>query len=168
MLRTASHQPVRTRTMAREWMTMKLTIIKIASVGLLVGSFVIPARADWFNYVVRTSGLGWSDGYHAYDQCPPRHSKHPFALPGYGGSAAPHAPYYFEQPDLPPEPLPSAPAEVPPSGPGLRGPESPMNSTQPDPQARYKPRSRYFEALQRESQSPEQLQARRPANSPPF
>jgi hypothetical protein len=163
---------VRTRTTTGEWMTMKLTIIKIASLGLVLGSMVLPARADWFNYVVRTSGLGWSDGYHAYDQCPPRHSKHAFALPGYGGgSAAPHAPYYFEQPghsqqqsDLPEAPLPSAPA----NGPALRSPESPMTSTLPDPQARYKPRSRYFDALQRETQSPEQLQARRPTNAPPF
>jgi hypothetical protein len=154
-------------------MTMKLTIIKVASLGLVLGSFVLPARADWFNYVVRTSGLGWSDGYHAYDQCPPcqrgHHPiKHPFVLPGYGGSAEPHAPYYFEQPDLPAEPLPSAPANAPATGPALRGPESPMTSTLPDPQARYKPRSRYFEALQRESQPSEQLQARRPSNAPPF
>lgn len=146
---------------------MKRTIIKVASVGLVFGAFALPARADWFNYVVRTSGLGWSDGYHAYDQCPPcerGHARHSFAQPGYGAaSAAPRAPYYFERPDLPPEPLPSAPA----NGPALRGPDGPMTSTLPDPQARYKPRSRYFEALQRETQ-PEQLQARRPTNAPPF
>jgi hypothetical protein len=147
---------------------MKLMIIKIASLGILLGVTALPARADWLNYVVRTSGLAWSDGYHAYDQCPPKKGhlpiKHPFALPGYGQSVEPHAPYYFEQPDLPQAPLPSAPNNVP----ALRGPESPMTSTLPDPQARYKPRNRYFEALQRESQPAEQLQARRPANAPPF
>ena len=46
---------------------MKLTIVKIASVGIILGVSVIPARAEWLHYVVRTSGLGWSDGYHAYD-----------------------------------------------------------------------------------------------------
>lgn len=152
---------------------MKRTFIKIASLGILLAGATLPARADWFNYVVRTSGLGWSDGYHANDQCPPKKGhlpiKHPFALPGYGNSAAPHAPYYFEERDLPSAPsateqLPSAPANAP----ALRGPDSPMSSMLPDPQARYKPRSRYFEALQRESQPNEQLQARRPANAPPF
>jgi hypothetical protein len=156
-------------------MTMRRTFIKIASLGILLGAVVLPARADWFNYVVRTSGLAWSDGYHAYDQCPPKKghcsSKHPFTLPGFGASSAPHAPYYFEERherDLPASPaqeqLPSAPTNAP----ALRGPDSPMSSTLPDPQARYKPRSRYFEALQRESQPAEQLQARRPANAPPF
>lgn len=149
-----------------EGMSMKRTIIKITSLGILLGAIVLPARADWFNYVVRTSGLAWSDGYHAYDQCPPckrPSSMHPFASPGYGQSER-HAPYYFEERELPSAPLPSAPENAP----ALRGPESPMNSVLPDPQARYKPRSRYFEALQRESQQPEQLQARRPANAPPF
>lgn len=152
---------------------MKRTFIKIASLGILLGAVVLPARADWFNYVVRTSGLAWSDGYHAYDQCPPKkgHSpKHPFVLPGYGQPER-HAPYYFEERqerDLPSAPVQDQQPSSPANGPALRGPDSPMSSTLPDPQARYKPRSRYFEALQRESQPAEQLQARRPANAPPF
>jgi hypothetical protein len=154
-------------------MTMRRTFIKIASLGILLGAVVLPARADWFNYVVRTSGLAWSDGYHAYDQCPPKKGhfpQHPLVLPGYDKPER-HAPYYFEERqerDRPSasaqEQLPSAPTNAP----ALRGPDSPMSSTLPDPQARYKPRSRYFEALQRESQPAEQLQARRPANAPPF
>lgn len=152
---------------------MKLTTVKIASLGLVLGAATLPAQAEWLNYVVRTSGLAWSDGYHAYDQCPPcqKHGhwpiKHSFVLPGYPSSSGPHSPYYFEeqaQPAVSPtpaaEPLPNAPAER-------------SNLLLADPQARYRPRNRYFEALRGESQGtlPSQAdtqQARRPANLPPF
>lgn len=30
------------------------------------------ARAGWLNEWGRHLGIGWSDGYHAFDQCPPR------------------------------------------------------------------------------------------------
>ncbi|QDU28497.1 hypothetical protein ETAA8_35980 [Anatilimnocola aggregata] len=162
---------------------MKQTIVKIGTLGLLLCTTTLPARADWFNYVVRTSGLGWSSGYHAYDQCPPRPThghfpiKHPFAMPGYemhsGLSSGAHAPYYFEeQAPSTPQPAPT-PAEPLPSA-----PSGPMSERLPDPQARYQPRSRYFEALQAEQQQayPQQTatrpqetrQARRPSNAPPF
>ncbi|WP_425613715.1 hypothetical protein NA78x_003554 [Anatilimnocola sp. NA78] len=161
---------------------MKQTIVKIGAFSLLLGATTLPAQAEWFSYVVRTSGLGWSDGYHAYDQCPPKSScghfpiRHPYALPGYGVNNAyssGHAPYYFEeqvpagaaQPTPAPQ-LPSAPAE----------PAS--NRLLPDPHASHKRRSRYFEALQAEQQQayPTQTatrpgefrQAQRPANAPPF
>ncbi len=146
---------------------MKLTIIKTASLGILLGISTISSAADWLNYVVRTSGLGWSDGYHAYDQCPPCQRGHfpikpPFALPGYGAAQGPHAPYYFE------ETLPAAPAQP---------ATAPLSDLLPSPQARYNPRSRYFEALQAQSfaseqgieaRQTEQQQARRPAIAPPF
>lgn len=145
---------------------MKRTIIKVASLGILLGMLVLPARADWLNYIVRTSGLAWSDGYHAYDQCPPkRHcQQHSIAAPSYGGSApASQAPYYFEQNnDVPAEDLPSAPAVGPRNAPAL-------NPQLPNPQAQYKPRSPYFQALERGvQQQPQHMQARRPANAPPY
>ncbi len=148
---------------------MKLTIINVASLGILLGSFAIPAHAEWgLNYLVRTSGLAWSDGYHAYDQCPPRKAcqQHFFALPGYSGAptAAQHTPYYFEQNNNEPAVhLPPAPVTGPANTPAL-------NPQLPNPQAQYKPRSRYFQAVEQglSAQQPQQLQARRPANAPPF
>lgn len=146
---------------------MKLTIIKIASLGFLLSCTALPARAELLNYLVRTSGLAWSDGYHAYDQCPPKKPchQHFFALPGYGASPthAQHTPYYFEQNnDAGDADLPAAPAAPPSNAPAL-------NPQAPNPQAQYKPQSRYFQALERgmQMQQPQQ-QARRPANAPPF
>jgi len=163
---------------------MKQTIVKIGAFGLLLGVVTLPARADWLNYVVRTSGLAWSDGYHAYDQCPPKSScghfpiRHPFTLPGYGMgsgySSSAHAPYYFEE-QLPAGSTPTSPT---PAQPLPSAPSEPQNERLPDPQASHKPRSRYFEALQTEQQQayPTQTatrpsgvrQAQRPANAPPF
>lgn len=153
---------------------MKLTLIRFASLGLVLGLAVVPARAEWLHYLVRTSGLAWSDGYHAYDQCPPRKQAHhfPVRVPGYGGGYEPRAPYYFEEslPSAAPE-LNSAPAQ------GEQLP-APMNSREPDPQARYQPRNRYFQALEAEARGglptqPLQMEARRPApprqpSRPPF
>jgi hypothetical protein len=142
-----------------EWTTMQRIIFAAAALFAVVASFATPCRADLFNYVVRTSGLGWSDGYHACDQCPPRRHHahgHHFALPSWGASQEPHAPYYIEEPAhraAPVEQLPSAPADV--------------DSRAPNPQARYQPQSRYFQALQAEQQG-ETLQARRPVTRPPF
>ena len=144
---------------------MKLTFIRFASLGLVLGLSVVPARAEWLNYLVRTSGLAWSDGYHAYDQCPPRQTAHHFPIraPGHGSSYEPHAPYYFEEtlPNSRPE-LNAAPAQ----GETLP-PAPPMDSRAPDPQARYQPRNRYFQALEAEARGglptqPVQLEARRP------
>jgi hypothetical protein len=142
-------------------MTMKLTITKFVSLGILLGLSVVPARADWLNYVVRTSGLAWSDGYHAYDQCPPKKHchQHAFTLPGYGKSyASPqHEPYYFElNNNQPAEMLPQSPAEA-----------APAKSTLPNPQAQYKPQSRYFQAIEQNAQS-QQLQARQPGPARPY
>jgi hypothetical protein len=152
---------------------MKVTLIRIATLGFVLGFSVVPARAEWLNYLVRTSGLAWSDGYHAHDQCPPRHRAHYFGWPGssYGGYA-PAGPYYFEESNYNPtvEPSPT-PAEVLPSAPS--GTYREMS-----PQARYQPRSRYFQALEAEARGavpgqPAQLEARRPqpyhpSNRPPF
>lgn len=156
---------------------MKLTLIRCAALCLVLGCAVGPARAEWFNYLVRTSGLAWSDGYHAYDQCPPKQKAHHFPLrttgvsSGYGSQQ--HAPYYFE------ENLPGSKSEInaqPAHGETLP-PAPPVNSRAPDPQARYQPRSRYFQALEAEARGglptqPVQMEARRldrqPASRPPF
>jgi hypothetical protein len=162
---------------------MQLTTVKFVSIGLVLGAS-FTARGEWLNYVVRTSGLAWSDGYHAYDQCPPCQKshwplQHSFTLPGYSSYGAPRSePYYFEERAVPhglpnpateaprSEPLPSAPAEAAPAN-------SSHNRMLPDPHARHQPRSRYFDAIRAESQGTElrQLetqQARRPSNLPPF
>lgn len=147
---------------------MKRHTIAVAALAILLGSFALPARADWFNYVVRTSGLAWSDGYHAYDQCPPKKQchQHFFPLPAHGASAnVPHEPYYFEKNESTAAPLPPAPTEANP----LNSPHNtaPRNSTLPNPQAQYKPRSRYFQALEQNAQ-PQTLQARQPALARPY
>ncbi len=50
---------------------------------ILVLATAASAQAGWFNGLGRHLGLGWSDGYHACDQCPPqRHSS--FAIPPGG------------------------------------------------------------------------------------
>ncbi|WP_254513455.1 hypothetical protein [Anatilimnocola floriformis] len=143
---------------------MKRTIIKAASLGLLLGALALPARADWLNYIVRTSGLAWSDGYHAYDQCPPKQKPfHQYSvMPGtttYGNSHAPaHEPYYFELNNKQQE------QEAIPTPAGML-PAAPQ-TTAPNPQAQYKPRSRYFQALEQNTQQP--LQARQPATTRPY
>jgi|GEM_PF-2888839 len=141
---------------------MKLTFIKVASL-LLLGAFTLSARADWLNYVVRTSGLAWSDGYHAYDQCPPKKHchQHFFQLPAYGPRYfAPQEPYYFELNNKQQE-------ETLPSAPAVNSPAPALPSSAPNPQAQYKPRSPYFQALEQSAQ-PQQLHARQPAAARPY
>jgi hypothetical protein len=146
---------------------MQRTLFTAAALAAMLTGLTTPCRADWFNYVVRTSGLGWSDGYHAYDQCPPtRHhlsGRHPHAFPTWGTPTERIEPYYFEEPSYqsapPAEELPSAPADA--------------NPRTPSPQARYQSQSPYFQALRAEQQGglpgqPTTLQAHRPQNRPPF
>ena len=141
---------------------MKLTIIKVASLGLLLGVFALPARAEWYDYLIRTTGLGWGNGYHAYDQCPPKRPLYPnaYSAPGCNNVAGPsHEPYYFELNNKQQEEvLPTAPAN----------PAQPTPASMaPNPQAQYKPRSRYFQALEQNMQ-PQQMQARQPGPARPF
>ena len=140
---------------------MKIIFSRVASRGLLLGALVFPARADW-HYLIRTSGLGWSDGYHAYDQCPPKKPLHQhFVLPGNSYAPPPHEPYYFElnNKQQETEMLPAAPADN-------SAPAAPTPAAAPNPQAQYKPRSRYFQALEQNSQQP--LQARQPGYVRPY
>jgi hypothetical protein len=159
---------------SREGKTMKLKFVQFASLGIVLSLSALPARAEWLHYLVRTSGLAWSDGYHAKDQCPPRQHHFPIRLPGaspgYSASYEQHPPYYFE------ETLPSTtgqPDGSPTESPAMQSPQAPLNPRAPHPQAHYKPRNRYFEALEAESrgglpQQPVQMEARRPAFSPPY
>jgi hypothetical protein len=158
---------------------MKLTLIRFAALGLVLGWTVVPARAEWLHYLVRSSGLAWSDGYHAYDQCPPKQAHHfPIRVPGYSsnswGNCERPGPYYFEETQPTGPELNAAPAQ----GETLP-PAPPVDSRAPNPQARYQPRNRYFQALEAESRGgmpaqAVQLEARRPdsprqpANRPPF
>lgn len=54
---------------------------------ILVLATAATAQAGWLNSLGRHWGLGWSDGYHACDQCPPRRTTN-FAIPP-GGLASP-------------------------------------------------------------------------------
>jgi len=138
---------------------MKRTIISSVTTGLLLSLAAQASGGDWGNFIVRTSGLGWSDGYHAYDQCPPKTHGHfpvrtPAKFPTWGGVQEPHAPYYFEEPGYKAEAAKEANELLPPAEPKGVDPRT------PSPQARYQPRTRYFQALQAEQQSQLQ-QARR-------
>lgn len=54
---------------------------------ILVLATAATAQAGWLNSLGRHLGLGWSDGYHACDQCSPR-AFSSFAIPP-GGLASP-------------------------------------------------------------------------------
>jgi hypothetical protein len=138
---------------------MKRTIISSLTAGLL---FCLASQAsahDWVSFICRPSGLGWSDGYHAQDQCPPRtHGhhpvRHPVTFPAWSAAHETPAPYYFEEPGYKAEAARDANELLPSSEPTNANPRS------PSPQARYQPRNRYFETLQAQQQSQLQ-QARR-------
>jgi hypothetical protein len=76
-------------------MWLRLTL-RIAAVVMLL-AMSRPAFADWHG-VGRYWGLGWSDGYHARNACPPRRGIHHhgemavpwWAVPAADGEALPH------------------------------------------------------------------------------
>lgn len=145
----------------RRWkrMTMHKTFLTSLAIAVLVTASGQAGGHDWMNFVVRTSGLGWSDGYHAYDQCPPKHQGHgphrlPAKFPTWSSGQEQQAPYYFEEPGYKAGAVKEA-NELLPTADAKGG-----DPRTPSPQARYQPRNRYFEALQAEQQSPLQ-QARR-------
>jgi len=76
--------------------------------SLLLAALVFPmtrvARAAWPHQMGRHAGLGWSDGYHARNHCPPRHNP-------VGPHCAPPAPWWAipaAEPIPQVEPLPPA------------------------------------------------------------
>ncbi len=74
------------------------------------------ARADWLRGAGRYLGVGWSDGYHARNACPPRHNP---ACP----NCQPQVPWWAV-PAPQSEPLPH-PASLPPAGALPRTPGGP-------------------------------------------
>jgi hypothetical protein len=138
---------------------MKRTIFSSLTAGLLFCLASQASAGDWVNFIWRPSGLGWSDGYHAQDQCPPRtHGhfpvRHPVTFPAWGAAHDSHAPYYFEEPGYKSDGAKEANELLPSAEPKSANPRI------PSPQARYQPRNRYFETLHAEQQSQLQ-QARR-------
>jgi hypothetical protein len=76
-------------------MWLRLTLRIAAAVTLV--AMARPAVADWHG-VGRHWGLGWSDGYHARNACPPRRGIHHhgetavpwWAIPAADGEPLPH------------------------------------------------------------------------------
>jgi hypothetical protein len=65
----------------------------------------VSASAGWMNELGRHTGLGWSDGYHAYEGCPDsRHRSQPWQRRANrsGGYDEPLVPY-LEPPELAPK-----------------------------------------------------------------
>lgn len=150
---------------------LQRTIITAVFTGLSLGGLASATGADWMHYWIRPTGLGWSDGYHAFDQCPPRHGHHPIrhgatlppwgtapTLPPWGTAPETHAPYYFEEPAYKSEAAAESQELLPPADNNSINPR-PVNPRTPSPQARYQPRSRYFQAIEMDQQT---LTARRP------
>ena len=91
---------------------------------LLFGS--APARAGWMNELARSSGLGWSDGYHAYDGCAGRSRK---SQPWSGRSrrnisSDEHLHPYLAEPSQPvPTPAPPPLEDLPPAKASRQSPQ---------------------------------------------
>lgn len=66
---------------------------------ILVLATALTAQAGWWSGLGRHLGIGWSDGYHAFDQCPPSRDQG-FAIPP--GGVVPTGPSYI--PDAQPTP----------------------------------------------------------------
>jgi hypothetical protein len=83
---------------------------------LLLLSLAATASAGWVNELGRHTGLGWSDGYHAYEGCPDsRLRSQPWQRRANRGAAyeEPLVPYLEPAPHPAPAPQP-APEPVPP------------------------------------------------------
>jgi hypothetical protein len=134
---------------------MKRFIITAAFTCLSCGGLANAVGADWMHFLVRPSGLGWSDGYHAFDQCPPRHGhfpiRHGATLPAWNAGHEPHTPYYFEEPAYKADAAAESRELLPPADNSPSTQRHP-NPRTPSPQARYQPRSRYFQAIEIEQQ----------------
>ena len=87
---------------------MRTRLFAIAATALLLGS-AAPASATWVNELGRNLGLGWSDGYHAYEGCPdPRLRSQPWQRRSNrgGSSEEPLVPYLEPPPVVRPAPQP--------------------------------------------------------------
>jgi hypothetical protein len=87
---------------------MRTRLFAIAATAFLLGS-AAPASASWVNELGRNLGLGWSDGYHAYEGCPdPRLRSQPWQRRSNrgGSSEEPLVPYLEPAPAVRPAPQP--------------------------------------------------------------
>lgn len=80
----------------------------VMALGLILAT-AATAHAGWLNRLGRHLGLGWSDGYHAFDQCPPSGGQ-TFAIPP--GGLVPTGPSFI--PDAQPTPAMPHPEMLPP------------------------------------------------------
>ena len=88
-------------------------IILLASLATVLTIAPI-ARAGWGNEICRSTGLGWSDGYHSRTACPPKGSLafcHPWG-PSYGNYSGSVIEHQQWQPSHP-SPAPALPSPVP-------------------------------------------------------
>lgn len=113
------------------------------------------AHADWFQQLVRSTGLGWSDGYHAYAGCP-RCGPQP---PAWSEAEGPHFPLWGESsPANSRQPTPAIRREtLPPADPSaaLRGPVRTTSlAPAPSQNHRYSAAAAYYEAAARRESAP--------------
>ncbi len=104
----------------------------LAALALLLGG-TAPLSAGWLNEAGRHLGLGWSDGYHAYEGCPdPRLRSQPWQRRASrsGAHDEPLVPYLQPLPVPTPAPQPAPePLPVPKTG-GKSSPGSKARTSQ--------------------------------------
>lgn len=109
---------------------MRTRLFALAATALLFAS-TAPASAGWVNELGRNMGLGWSDGYHAYDNCPApplRSQPWPRRSNRSGGMEDPLVPYLVPTPAANPDPQPLPPQ--PPPAPRTSRAPAPVRSSQ--------------------------------------
>lgn len=87
---------------------MRTRLFTLIATSFLIAS-AVPASAGWVNELGRNLGLGWSDGYHAYEGCPdPRLRSQPWQRRSNRsvGMEEPLVPYLAPTPAARPEPQP--------------------------------------------------------------
>ncbi|MFN0021677.1 MAG: hypothetical protein ACKVP0_25800 [Pirellulaceae bacterium] len=87
---------------------MRTRLCSIVAAALCLAS-AAPVSAGWGNELARNLGLGWSDGYHAYEGCPDsRHRAQPWQRRSNRSSnfEEPLAPYLEPAPAVRPAPQP--------------------------------------------------------------
>src|SRR3954463_15319703 len=90
---------------------MRVTRLLLFAVLAVAATIPASASAGWVNELGRRTGLGWSDGYHAYEGCPdPRLRAQPWQRRANraGGYEEPLVPYLepLPSPQPAPEPIP--------------------------------------------------------------
>jgi hypothetical protein len=87
---------------------MRTRLFALAATAILLAT-AAPASASWVNELGRNLGLGWSDGYHAYEGCPdPRLRSQPWQRRSNRGGTSEESlvPYLQPTPAVRPAPAP--------------------------------------------------------------